>query len=140
MPINAPMLGLAGAVTAFWCLVAPDCSAAPVQDGGFLGPLNVQRFNVLKERLGIPQNGGGLLSYFDNSTYHDVMNILIDNVLRSEGSKYCLTLAYANRPLGMLFYDMVQFVDTYVKDASPDEMLRDAIVERLAVAFPCSRK
>jgi hypothetical protein len=140
MPINAPMSGLAGAITAFWCLIAPDCFAASATDGGRIGPLNVQRYIALKERLGLRSTDSAELSYFDNLIYQDVMNLLIDSVLQSEGSRYCLTPDYTNRPTGMLFHDLVRFVDSFASAASPDQKLRDAVVDRFATAFPCSRK
>jgi len=104
-----------------------------------MGPMNVERFIALRERLGVDPKAP-LVSYISNSTYNDFMNVLVESVLVFQDVHFCLPEDYVKRPAGMLFYDLVQMVDAAVDEARPEELLRDAIVGRLVTGYPCPKK
>jgi hypothetical protein len=115
------------------------CVAAPAAKGAFMGPMNVERFIALKERLGVDPKAP-LVSYISNATYNDFMNVLVESILVFQSVHFCLRESYTNKPAGILFYEAVQMVDALVDKAGPDELLRDAIVDRLVTDYPCPKK
>jgi hypothetical protein len=117
-------------------LAAANCRAATVNDDFHFGPMSVKRFKVLQHRLSV-KPGSSFSGYVESATYNAVINLVLDGILQSDGSKFCLPNSERVRPTGRVFADLIPIIDRGLRDASDDELLRPAIVKYLALVFPC---
>jgi hypothetical protein len=115
------------------------CAVPQAEDLTSIGPLNVERFLGLREHLGVEPTGS-MPAYFGDAIYNNVLNILIDSVLQSEGSQFCLPDAVIDLTTAQIFHEMVPLIDRAVSLAPAEHDLRNAIVGYLASMFPCPPK
>lgn len=103
-----------------------------------VGPVSIERYSALKTHLGV-EKLNITESYLKNAVFNYFINMLVDDVLQSDGKEFCLPVSWRTLPTGQVFFMLVPEIDKAEKGYNPDVNIRTAVVSYLATRLPCSK-